>query len=234
MTIRIIIEDHVIPQLLTSAIEAYDFEHRNPSEVKGENRLETIGLLWGYVQPARCGQPPRIVATMATVETSAIRYKDQVALNKEAAREKRDFISKFWPNIELVGTFHTHPYDSRDETSANKGWRASNAETADGYGDEEYWPSFHDDVAADMPYLAHLIVTLTALKRAGTAMPDRFENNTGYKFSIDKRRFWIKGYATENVSAQLQETLDPDMDREVSFLQKNIQLDIPSLERRFV
>ncbi len=80
MPIRIIIEDHVVPQLLTSAIEAYEFEHCSHADGKGQTKLETAGLLWGYVQPARGDQPPRIVATMATVETSALRHQNWVLL----------------------------------------------------------------------------------------------------------------------------------------------------------
>tara|TARA_R110001583_G_scaffold195324_1_gene371703 strand:+ start:13739 stop:14017 length:279 start_codon:yes stop_codon:yes gene_type:complete len=44
----IFVEDHVVPQLFTTAIEAYDFEHKSSSRAKGLNQLETFGLLWGY------------------------------------------------------------------------------------------------------------------------------------------------------------------------------------------
>lgn len=53
----IYIEDHVVPQLFTTAIEAYEFMHKNHKKGKGYDKLETFGLLWGYVIAAKGEQP---------------------------------------------------------------------------------------------------------------------------------------------------------------------------------
>ena len=86
MDTKLIIEDHVIPQLFTTAIEAYEFEHKTHARGKSNSELETFGLLWGYSIPQKGNLPSRIISTMATVETSALRHQDWVKPNVEKHR----------------------------------------------------------------------------------------------------------------------------------------------------
>lgn len=224
MTVQIIIEDHVVPQLFTSAIEAYEFEHKTHTRGKGKTKLETYGLLWGYVLPERNGQANRVVATLATIETSALRHEDWVAPDLESLRMKRDFFQQYWPNLELVGTFHSHPYENLPTVQELKGWRASD-------GDHEHWPHIHQELAPELPHMAHLIVTITGLERRGRAAPKELDNGeagTGFVLSSDYRKFWIKGYATEAVIDEDTEEADYSFNT-----LDDIQLDIPSLVKRF-
>lgn len=227
MTISILIEDQAVPQLLTSAIEASEIEQKKSKYGKATSQLETYGLLWGYVLPERNGHPVRIVVTMVTVETSALAHQDWVAPNRESLEMKRDFFNKYWPHIELVGTFHSHPYAGLTEVNSNQGWRASP-------GDCEHWPQAHEDLFSDMPYLAHIIVTVTALEKKGWAYPSRLANaeaETGFVLTADYRKLWIKGYCTEQV---FNEADDEGADDYYTYLlNKKIKLDIPSLEKRF-
>lgn len=78
METKLIIEDHVVPQLFTTAIEAYEFEHTAHVKGKSNPELEIFGLLWGYSIPQKGNMPLKIVSTMATVETSALRHQDWV------------------------------------------------------------------------------------------------------------------------------------------------------------
>lgn len=119
------IEEYVVPQLFTTAIEAYEYKHRGSQRARGYDRLETFGLLWGYSIPQKGVLPARVIATMATVETSATRHEDWVAPQFESIRAKKQFFERYWQNIELVGTFHSHPYSDVSEVGDVKGWRAS-------------------------------------------------------------------------------------------------------------
>lgn len=67
MRTQVIIEDHVLPQLLTSAIEAYEVSHKAHERGRVNKKLETFGLLWGYALPVRENVPARLVAAVATV-----------------------------------------------------------------------------------------------------------------------------------------------------------------------
>jgi hypothetical protein len=120
----VFVEDHVVPQIFTSAIEAYEFLHNN-LKGKGANRLETFGLLWGYSVQAKGNQPDKIIVTMATIETSATRHSDWVKPDFESLLMKKEFLESYWPDVELVGTFHSHPYSNLRAVRAVSGWQAS-------------------------------------------------------------------------------------------------------------
>jgi len=238
MRTQVIVEDHVLPQLLTSAIEAYEVSHRAHARGRSNKNLETFGLLWGYALPVRNGLPARLVAVVATVETSALRHTDWVRPDFESIAMKRDFFGEYWPQLELIGTFHSHPYEDLSQVNDYKGWRASD-------GDREFWPAFHEFVCPDMDELAHLVIAITALSRKGTAEPVRLagvEYTSGYVISAEKRKLWIKGY-----TSSLHEEIDEDAPFDEEFLAGNIDtvrsydvwededvlLEIPSLEARF-
>ncbi|MFG0684838.1 hypothetical protein [Pseudomonas sp. WSY_20] len=238
MRTQVIVEDHVLPQLLTSAIEAYEVSHRAHARGRSNKKLETFGLLWGYALPVREGVPARLVAVVATVETSALRHTDWVRPDFESIAMKRDFFGEYWPQLELIGTFHSHPYEDLSEVNDTKGWRASE-------GDRAFWPDFHAFVCPDMDELAHLVIAITGLSRKGTAEPDRLAGNeytSGYVVSADKRKLWIKGY-----TSALYEEIDEDAPFDEAFMAGDIEmersydvyededvlLEIPSLEARF-
>ncbi|WP_150050230.1 hypothetical protein [Methylomonas rhizoryzae] len=213
----IFIEDHVVPQLFTSAIEAYEFLHKSPKG-KGRDKLETFGLLWGYSIQPKGNQSAKIIASMATVETSATRHTHWVAPDYDSLRMKKEFFGAYWPNIELVGSFHSHPYENLAEVNSVTGWRASD-------GDKEFYPHFHKEIASEQDSLAHLIVTITQLERRGTAYPSRLANSEaerGYVLSADWRKIWLRAYGSEF-----------DSDSGDYAFTDDVTLEIPSLERRF-
>lgn len=220
---QIIIEDHVVPQLLTSAIEAY--KHGDTTSQRGriENKLETFGLLWGYVLPARDSIPARIVAVTSTVETSAYRHKDWVRPNPESIRSKREFFEKFWPNLELVGTYHSHPYDNLNGIQEVQGWRASEKG-----GDKDYWPDMHNEVCEEYDYLAHLVVSIVGLDRKSSAWPGRLngsESMTGYTLGAGNFRIWVKGYSTEGFKLMDFTHADEDGDAKVDEVECDVVAD---------
>ena len=125
MTTAIFIEDAVLPQLFTSAIEAYAIKHKATHRSKAKEKIETFGLLWGHVIQQRGDKPARCVITSATIETSAIREHGSVTPDIDSIKTKEEFFERYWPNLELIGTFHSHPYESLDDVNSCSGWRAS-------------------------------------------------------------------------------------------------------------
>lgn len=219
MSTYILVEDAVLPQLLTPAIEAYEVEHRTHARGRGKLAIETYGLLWGYVIPARNGYKNRVICTMATVETSALRAMDWVQPNMDSLRKKTEFIQNYWPKVELIGTFHSHPYENLAEVNNYQGWRASGE-------DLEHWPWVHKELAPGLSHMAHFIVTITGLQRNSSHNPRKLKNgekNTGFVFSAERRRFWIKAYSSEVC----------DSDEESFFVNEDVFLEIPSLSTTF-
>lgn len=220
----IYIEDNVVPLLITSAIEAYEITH--PSSKKGspDERLETFGLLWGYFTPETKNKRSKIIATTATIETSALRHTDWVAPDFESIRMKKEFIGQYWPNLELVGTFHSHPYDSLTDVNVNKGWRASTGRSSD----ETFWPHFHEEIAPEHEELAHLVIAITKLEKNGRANPTRLpnsESSKGYVMSAGYRKFWIRAYKSFRYQEE-DNVVDDGIEGE------DLVLDIPSLQGR--
>ncbi len=215
------IDDHAVPQLFTTAIEAYEFMHHGTSRSKGYDKLETFGLLWGYSIPKKNGSPARIVVTMATAETSAIRHADWVQPNFASVVAKKEFFDRYWPHLELVGTFHSHPYDSLSEITKVRGWQASK-------DDKEFWPEFHAAVTPEQGALLHLVIGITRLERKGWAFPSRLlnsEHKKGYVLSAESRKLWLRAYGSE---------LSQEEDGEKRYgFSDDMTLEIPALEKRF-
>lgn len=221
MKTKLIVEDHVVSQLFTTAIEAYEFEHKAHKNGKGNSNLETFGLLWGYSIPQKGDLPPRIISTMATVETSALRHQDWVQPNIDSLMTKKRFFEAYYPNVELIGTFHSHPYVDLDEVNELKGWRASE-------GDIEFWPWLHEQLCPEQEQMAHLVVTITQLGSKGWAYPSRLkgkEAKRGYVLSAEHRKLWLNSYLSEVVEFD-----DSEVDYQFS---EELTMDIPSLENRF-
>lgn len=220
--LHITVDDHVVPQLITSALEAYEVGSRKGK--KKEDKLETFGLLWGYTLPERDGRPPRVVVTTATVETSAIPTTSSVEPQLDSIAMKKEIINQYWPHLELVGTFHSHPYDTLEEVRSVRGWQAS----TEG-GDTDFWPQFHEKTCPENPYLVHLIVTVTRLQKKGWAWPGTIENNSGFELSLGKRKIWITSYSTECFSGGEEDSFE-----EYSMSLAPPILDIAALERRVI
>jgi hypothetical protein len=187
--------------------------------------------LWGYSVAAKGDQPAKVIATMATVETSALRHNEWVTPNFESLKAKKEFFGKYWPNIELVGTFHSHPYENLSEMNAIKGWRASEERNNNGElepCDLTFWPYFHNEISPEQPLLAHLVIGITKLNKKGWAYPDRLkgsEADKGYVLSADDRKLWLRCYSTTMIE------IDDIVYSE--FNDDNV-LDIPALETRFL
>jgi len=217
----IFVEDHVIPQIFTSAIEAYEFLHKNPRGT-GADKLETFGLLWGYSIQAKGNQPAKIIVTMSTIETSATRHNEWVAPDFASLLMKKEFLESYWPNIEMVGSFHSHPYNTLQEVNQNIGWQASKRIKSKD-GDEQFFPKFHEKIAPNQENLAHLIVAITHLRKDFNSSPSRLGSNEatkGYVLSAKKRRIWLRAYETT-------------FDNTNYLFNDDSYLEIPSLQPRF-
>ncbi len=219
---RVIVEDNALPILITSAIESYDFEHKSHKNGKGTSQLETYGLLWGYMIPKKTADgEDKIVVTTCTVETSALRHQEWVEPNYDSIIAKKEMIEQYWPHLELVGTFHSHPYQSLDDMKnrVSPGWKASD-------GDKKHWPSVHECAAANQPVMAHLIISVTQLKKKGWAYPEKLSDSycSGYCFVAGMKKIWLATYATE-----IDDYCDEDGNKSFC-MSKGVVLDIPSIQ----
>lgn len=111
------ISDQVFFTIVTSALEAYKVSH---PEYDGKDHvpIETYGNLWGYQAKTKRNETVfRIV--LADVDTSAVRSPNSVRPQQLSFSLKQEFVDYFYPELEYLGDFHSHPYDFENDRVDN-------------------------------------------------------------------------------------------------------------------
>lgn len=104
----VIVSHDAFRTIVSSALEAYSIPHGKRRNIKDHTPLETYGTSWGYSTEREDGTVFNIVA--ADVDSSAHRTTGWVLQKSEAFSLKNSFYKKYYPEIEYLGDFHSHPY----------------------------------------------------------------------------------------------------------------------------
>lgn len=105
------ISEAALVQLSLAALEGYLVPH-NVGRAR-RSGVEISGHLWGKRgRLSDVGGGARIVdfVDMAAIETSAERTTNSVESHDAALTLKCDVMTTFWPHLEFMGDFHTHPF----------------------------------------------------------------------------------------------------------------------------
>lgn len=183
-----ITEDAFIEMCL-SALEAYVV-----SESDGEgdklDPVETYGQIWGNQATMRDGTTVFTIKKV-TIDTSAERTPGSCSSDKEALLVKTNFVESFFPDIEFMGDFHTHPYiKNTREIKQEEYYEFS---TADKKSVEKL------DFFDGFPYRVGLVMTLSAvdsqepLPTLSTRIKDDY---SVIEFHFSNYRIWLQAYAT--------------------------------------
>ncbi len=98
--------------IVTSALESYKIFH--PEDSGGPHiPLETYGNLWGYKATTKRGES-LLHVVVADVDVSAKRLPDSTSPAQDAFDLKHDFVDTFFPELEYLGDYHSHPYDQSE------------------------------------------------------------------------------------------------------------------------
>jgi hypothetical protein len=102
--------------VVTSSLEAYSVCHSDDQD--DHSPIETYGNLWGY--EARTKRKEKLFQIVhSDVDTSATRTQASVSSKREAFELKEIFVEYYYPELEYLGDFHSHPYDvENDEVSS--------------------------------------------------------------------------------------------------------------------
>ena len=97
------------------ALEAYTINQDD----KKTDPVETYALVWGNESSMVDG---RILYTVqkVSVDTSTVRKNDSCEPQQDSLALKNDFIASFFPDLEFLGDFHTHPYTNNYKEVINK------------------------------------------------------------------------------------------------------------------
>ena len=181
---RVVISDSALPTIISAAMEAYIVDHGGLIKWFPKDRIETYGLLWGYVRNVDptygC---PVIFVDSATVDTSARMKRDSVSPKHEALSLKIRLFNLYWPQLSLIGEFHSHPYDDPAEAREAQGWNFSE-------GDDESTESFVWNNGMELAI--QLVVAVSEMERSGWMKPRYVHGYSAINFVINNYKLWLK------------------------------------------
>ncbi|HYF76068.1 MAG TPA: hypothetical protein VD973_02960 [Symbiobacteriaceae bacterium] len=200
------IEEPALIQLCLAGLEAYSVAHLREGP---RIQLETYGTLWGHKVDLPDGRPLYSVQ-MATTDTSARMARSSVETAEGSLELKRDLMTSFWPQLEFLGDFHTHPYRHPEEVGPEQ-YSFSKGDREDIEDRSDFWLRHG--------YRVGLVLTIAQLKRASSRDHRWLEENT-IEFTLGNYRMWLKAYVVSDCDGRLSVSADDDPD---------VLLDCPAL-----
>jgi hypothetical protein len=197
------LEARALEDILLAAAESYKV---SPS--KTHRYTEVFGLCFGSVRRDGIRRNARAVRVNVGRVVTQLRAKatpDSVMPNSESLAAHLEVGNEFFPHLELVGDYHTHPYNDLRDLVANHGWEYSD-------GDLRSLPHYLVDVRArnERP-LFSLVVAVAEGGKAGKR-PFKRERNV-VQVPVGNLFFVIGAYRI-----RLDATYDDKLDLNVSAL----------------
>ncbi len=119
----IILSENALISLILSSLEAYAIEKRG-YRGKDKKHLETYGSIYGQHIELEDGRTLFRVE-MAQTDNTAKQTCSSVQYSEEAISLKRSALTSFWPHLDYLGDFHSHPYETLREVRQIKGYYMS-------------------------------------------------------------------------------------------------------------
>lgn len=183
------LSDSTFFTIVTSALEAYKISQ--PGVPKNEHvPLETYGNLWGYQIQTKRNESLLHVA-LADSDISAVREPNRVTPVDEAFHLKRDFADHFFPELEYLGDFHSHPYHTNEIKTELELQRLKLHEESP--ADRRSAKFLQQD---GRPYRLQIIASVFEREEAINRRPGHLKDDLScIRFQYDMKTVWIKAYA---------------------------------------
>ena len=220
--ITIHVSDSSLMHLLLAGLEAYKMRVRHGTEANRELPLETGGLLWGYIKDGESDMD-HITVEHVSVDTAAKKKTDSVALSRHSTAVKRQLVEDRWPNLSLIGDFHTHPYPNLADVTNIKGWEASREDIA-----------FYEDCDAEPDSWVwgtrvFLILTLAEQHKHDSSFVEpkvRKRYGNVLRWQQGGYRFWLSAYAVDRENDRLVVSPKPAIKRP---RRRYVYIDVPTV-----
>lgn len=206
------ITERAIVQMILSGLEAYSVAHPNPRGKK-VNKVETYGLLWGH-EIRQTDNSVVYCIDAISIETSAIRMPDTVRYVYEAVDLKKSIIQSFFPTYDLLGDFHTHPYNHYKTVLKHKQYYMSEGDISDIENNGDYWIKNN--------YRLGIVFTISRMSKRPQSPKAKVISQNTLQFDLGNYRLWLKAYATYQ-----------DKEKHLRFTEhndENVILSCPALE----
>lgn len=183
------ISEQAFFSIVTSALEAYKVEH---VLANGDfaARVETFGNLWGYAQNT-IGASMLYRVVWADTSTSVERDQGSISYTDEAQELKQSFIDTFFPEVNYLGDYHSHPYSCNEdgiktelELERAHYYRFSVADFRSVKGQQE----------KGLDYRVGLVATVFERDRKVKRSLKKLDKESGLRFQFDGMTIWLKAY----------------------------------------
>lgn len=205
------ISEQALIGLVLSALESFATKSKNIKN-GDKTKLETYGNLFGHHAELINGTPLFNIDFVHT-DISAEQKRNQVSYNKEAIKLKVDTISSYWPQLEYLGDFHSHPDDHYTMIHESKNYCLSPGDREDLIRNTDFFKSLN--------YRIGLVVAISSLEKSGSRTTQYIgKNRSCIEFTFNNLRLWINAYSVFENNGKLHYS-DDNSD--------GVILDIPSL-----
>lgn len=195
------VSENSLISLILNALEAYCIRHEDAAS-RERTKLETFGSLFGYETRLADGKIIYQIE-VANTDTSAKRRSGSVAYKTDAIALKIDTITSFWPNLDYLGEFHSHPYGDYKDANQAKGYYLSEGDRKDLSDNSEFWGRYRHRVG--------LLVTIGAMVRAGRRATQWTNSNCNcVEINLGNFKVWITAYCSYTEGETMSFTKDND------------------------
>jgi transcriptional antiterminator Rof (Rho-off) len=195
------ISENALISLILNALEAYCINHKNIN-THDNIKLETFGNLFGYEMKLTDGKVVYQIE-IANTDTSAKQKNSSVSYNREAISLKIDTITSFWPHLDYLGEFHSHPYDSHKEAKDIKGYYLSDNDRNDLTSNSEFWGKYRHRVG--------LLITIGPMLRSSSRETQWVNTNMNcVELNLGNFKIWLTAYCSYQKREKMFFTKDND------------------------
>lgn len=196
------ISEHALISLVLNSLEAYCVHHKNIDKKHDRIKLETFGNLFGYEVKLVDGKKVYQIEVV-NIDTSIKQRSGSVDYNEEAISLKVDTISSFWPHLEYLGEFHSHPYDNYKQAKDIKGYYLSEGDRDDLSINSDFWSKYKHRVG--------LLLTIGPMERTGRKSPEWMDSNSNcVELNLGNFKLWITAYCSYKNKTGMHYTKDND------------------------
>jgi hypothetical protein len=190
--------------MILNGLEAYSVMH-----TKNAKFVEIYGNLFGYQSTMRDNRTLYQVETV-NIDTSAKGNANSVKPNLDALVLKTETMRHYWPHLEYLGDFHTHPYESINEVTSTELEQGTKKGDNKGYflsqGDRKSLESLSEFyVLNDTKYRIGLLVTIAAIAADKGKEAEHLHRNC-IQFNLKRHKLWITAYCAYKDGEKLKYT----------------------------
>jgi hypothetical protein len=182
------LDDRAIEDIVLVAMESYAVP-----KGRGSKYTETYGICFGSTKSTEEKRQAHGRHTIRYIHIDSVHiqlraegYSNKVTYDLRSLDTQMEAVKHLFPQLDIVGDFHTHPYRDLDQLKALKGWNYS-------HDDETNIPDWASPLR-EMGYQPKTSLVV-AIARGGkrVARPNRVKPNV-IRFSVGKYHFYLACY----------------------------------------